>query len=582
MATRKVRYKKLNIKTPLQVLREDQVDPTEYESLSTETQIATGVEQAEENEYHLQVVLRNAGVSADKEIPVPPPQETQNFNYDELYPSNFRQPTNYIRFSQTVEECISCQYDMTEADDEFLKAYNSKRPAASQLSEDDFEFIMEVFEDTAAVQAPFAAVDNTVVPYDMMVQGLTQLDTAKIMPHAKEIYEHWKTQRQVMGNRSLHPTLKFETHQDSDEMDPYVCFRRREVRQTRKTRARDVQSADKLKRLRRELEDGRQLIMLSHEREMLKRELLNTDRLVYEHRARLKEAKVRLGIKAHDEDLINQKVSKKADTNGPRQMLTRFSLQPQKRKAPEAPVVQRPPGTQLRMPPRSDGRAAEADLTLLATKLAEKENEMLMDIKTKSENHHRWNQNHVDLTRDPLGPVPGRKVESYRPAKVQYLMTPPTSASSAEGLDEPTAMDLDDPAHPAPVFQFRGVASKDQDAAPVQRGFRRRIGRLNRLWIDRKGLASPPGESQGREYSDQWKYDDEDSDEEQPVYNVDPFDLRALKFRATIPLFPSVARKPQAEGAASGGAGARPALPPAQQQQQQQQQSQPQAQPSAS
>lgn len=91
-------------------------------------------------------------------------------------------------------------------------------------------------------------------------------------------------------------------------MDPYVCFRRREVRQTRKTRARDVQSADKLKRLRRELEEGRQIIMLAQEREIMKRELLTTDRYIYEQRARLKEAKVRLGIKTDDEDLINQKV----------------------------------------------------------------------------------------------------------------------------------------------------------------------------------------------------------------------------------------------------------------------------------
>lgn len=49
MATRKVRYKKLSIKTALPVLREDQVDPSEYEALTTETQIATGVDQAEEN-----------------------------------------------------------------------------------------------------------------------------------------------------------------------------------------------------------------------------------------------------------------------------------------------------------------------------------------------------------------------------------------------------------------------------------------------------------------------------------------------------------------------------------------------------
>jgi enhancer of polycomb-like protein len=49
MATRKVRYKKLNIKTPLPVLTEDQLDSTEYEAITAETRIATGVEQAEEN-----------------------------------------------------------------------------------------------------------------------------------------------------------------------------------------------------------------------------------------------------------------------------------------------------------------------------------------------------------------------------------------------------------------------------------------------------------------------------------------------------------------------------------------------------
>lgn len=49
MSSRKVRVKKLSVKTTLPVLREDQIDPSEYEALTTENQIATGVEQAEEN-----------------------------------------------------------------------------------------------------------------------------------------------------------------------------------------------------------------------------------------------------------------------------------------------------------------------------------------------------------------------------------------------------------------------------------------------------------------------------------------------------------------------------------------------------
>jgi enhancer of polycomb-like protein len=47
ISTRKVRVKKLAPKTPLAVLLENQIDASEYESLTTETQIAAGVEQGE-------------------------------------------------------------------------------------------------------------------------------------------------------------------------------------------------------------------------------------------------------------------------------------------------------------------------------------------------------------------------------------------------------------------------------------------------------------------------------------------------------------------------------------------------------
>ncbi|KAK3297030.1 enhancer of polycomb-like-domain-containing protein [Chaetomium fimeti] len=510
MATRKVRYKKLSI------------DPAEYESLTNEAQIATGVEQAEENEYHLQAVLQNAGVAADKEIPVPPPQES-TLNYDELYTRPFSKTATYIRFSQTVEESIGCMYDMTEEDDVFLKSYNQKRPASSQLSEDDFERLMDVYEDTSYIKAPFASIDQTIVPYDDMLQALQDLDRAKIMSHAKEIYAYWKSRRQALNNQPLHPTLKFEKHQESDEADPYVCFRRREVRQTRKTRARDVQSADKLKRLRKELEDGRQLVLAAHNRELLKADMLKTDRAIFEVRAQLKEHKIRLGIKTDDEDLINQK--------------------PQKRKAPDVPTMQRPPPpTQLRIAVRPS--AAEADLSVLADRLAEKENELRADIEKKVQSHNEWNRNHLDLTRGPLSPVHGpRQDPSFRPAKTQYLMTPPASASS-ESLEEPTPMDLDKPErpqrelvpqNPQAFFKFRGVAC-DEESRKAPPAYRRRIGRLQRLWIDRRGMATPPSEARA-EVVDRWKYDQSSDDEEDPpTYEADPFDTNALRFRASIPL----------------------------------------------
>jgi enhancer of polycomb-like protein len=216
MSSRKVRVKKLSVKTPLPVLREDQIDPSEYEALSSDNQISTGVEHAEEKEFHLQSILKDTGTSNAQEIPVPPPYES-DINYDALYPSNFHQPSSYIRFSQTVEECISCQYDMSTEDAEFLKSYNGKSPTGGPLSEDDFEQIMEVFEDTAAEQTPFASVDNTVVAYDMMVPSLNHLGSTSVLQHAKAIYEYWKDARQEQGNKPIHPTLKFNRR--------FPCFR---------------------------------------------------------------------------------------------------------------------------------------------------------------------------------------------------------------------------------------------------------------------------------------------------------------------------------------------------------------------
>ncbi|KAJ4250583.1 Enhancer of polycomb-like protein 1 [Fusarium torreyae] len=539
MSSRKVRVKKLNVKTTLPVLREDQIDPNEYEALTTDNQIATGVEQAEENEYHLQTILKEAGTSNDQEIPVPPPQES-DINYDELYPVPFHKPSSYIRFSQTVEECITCLYDMTTEDDEFLKQYNSKPPAAGALSEDDFERIMEVFEDTAAEQTPFAAVDNTVAAYDMMVPALNHLGSAAILQHAKPVYEYWKSRRQEASNKPLHPTLKFETHQETDDTDPFVCFRRREARQTRKTRARDNKIAETLKKLRRELEDGRQLVLVAYEREMVKRELMTMDRAVFEERARLKDIKLRLGIKGEDEDLVNQK--------------------PQKRKPAEPPVVRQPTGAHLRQPVRSDGRTLDADLVLLSDKLAEKETELRLDIEMKVQNHRKWNQNHIDLTREPLSPVKEQGTElKFRQAKTQYLMTPPASTSSEMEVDEdaPDAMQVDK--REPPVFQF--TAGSSEPSKGSQPAFRRRIGRLNRLWIDRRGMVTPPRET-SEDSSDRWKYDSDSDDDEPPVYEVDPFDTRALKFRATIPLNPYMFRgrpavPPEAMAAAQAQAGNR-------------------------
>jgi enhancer of polycomb-like protein len=189
----------------------------------------------------------------------------------------------------------------------------------------------------------------------------------------------------------------------------------------------------------------------------------------------------------------------------------------------------------------------------------EKETELRLDIEMKVQNHRKWNQNHIDLTREPLSPVKEQGTElKFRQAKTQYLMTPPASTSSEMEVDDnsPDAMQVDK--REPPVFHFN--AGSSEPAKGSQPSFRRRIGRLNRLWIDRRGMVTPPRDL-GENKSDRWKYDS-DSEDEPPVYEVDPFDTRALKFRATIPLNPYMFRgrpavPPEAVAAAQAQAGNR-------------------------
>lgn len=181
---------------------------------------------------------------------------------------------------------------------------------------------------------------------------------------------------------------------------------------------------------------------------------------------------------------------------------------------------------------RSNGRPVDSELLLLSTRNVEKERELAADVAKKVQNHQEWNRNHIDLTQGPLSPVRGQAaVQSFRSAITHYLMTPPNSASS-ESMEEPDPMDLDTPGAQA-VVSFQGVYEHETTSG-IAPAYRRRVGRLNRLWIDRRGLASPPVECG---LSDRWKYDHEsDEDGDAPTYKVDPFDTRALRFRASIPL----------------------------------------------
>jgi len=144
------------------------------------------------------------------QIYIPTPDAVQiSIQYDKVYPLTYQQPATYIRFSSTVEDCVGCPYDMDEEDDLLLMSLNKTKNALTHCSEDQFEQVMNAFEQTAQIKQPYAAVDSPpVLPYEEMESGPDDDIDDRARAFAKEIYEHWKTRRLFTGNKSLLTSLK--------------------------------------------------------------------------------------------------------------------------------------------------------------------------------------------------------------------------------------------------------------------------------------------------------------------------------------------------------------------------------------
>lgn len=212
-------------------------------------------------------------------------------------------------------------YCMNDEDAEFLSKLNDgkdvndepRKDKLGQCSEDVFEEAMNYLEETTARLQPFAAVESVSLPgLEEMERAIDDNLSADAQTWLKPVYQYWWSKK---GSRSLMPSIKvrvLDTSNDADDADPYVCFRRREVRQTRKTRGRDAQVVEKLKKLRLELEQARQLVQLVVQREQLNKEDLEISRRVFEERKKLKDVKIDkniIGEKGEDEELlVNQKV----------------------------------------------------------------------------------------------------------------------------------------------------------------------------------------------------------------------------------------------------------------------------------
>lgn len=429
---------------------------------------------------------------------------------------------------------------MTSDDAAFLKSFNQKQGKKLHCSEDEFEEIMNFFEEKTQEKQPYADVDNTpVLVYEELEADFDDTISESARRFAKDVYAHWKNQRLLKGNRPLLPSLKFEKNLDTDDADPYVCFRRREVRQVRKTRGRDAQVTEKLKKLRKDLEDARALMSNVRRREAMQREQLQIDKTIFEQRLAVKEIKRRLSIKGDDEELlITQKV---CPLLRPNYVLDRANaLQPApkpKRPADLERVRQNIPGMKPR-DTRPDGRLVDSDLVYLEEQQAKKTEAIDSFIEDNLVKHQKWNVGWVDATWRPITPPleqAAAKSDFRTVFTESQLPTPPASVSDEEGAD-PMALDrVNKQVDPRRSARIRFASPPEDVPYQDQSRFRRRIGRGGRVMIDRRGMKRQKVESSevDERVADRWKFSGDSSEDEQ-IYPVDWTDTMHIRYRNMI------------------------------------------------
>ncbi|WVW84986.1 hypothetical protein I302_107022 [Kwoniella bestiolae CBS 10118] len=373
---------------------------------------AKGVESGELLEHHLQAALSSASLlhsSATSTKPsspdgktttslkpettstsslnyhIPTPDATGLVRDDQFTPlyqsTKYVEPTNYIRFSDTVEESSGgwggLGYCMDDKDCKWLNEFNSKQegssgsstttngdhkpsvngspstplkestnqppssagrgmrakgkekekekneglPTSLFISEDTFEYIMGVLEKYAedsvpmlhtniSLLPPFSSVEPmfsspipaSFLPSNEIPKGLPDLKVLSRM--ARNVYSHWKVRREEREGKSIMPALNYD---ETNDNDPYVCFRRRDIRATRKTRRTDNYSIEQFQKIQSELRLAHNLASMVVQREKQKKELFKSDKEVWEAKWKLFETKRRwpsLGMTREEEEII--------------------------------------------------------------------------------------------------------------------------------------------------------------------------------------------------------------------------------------------------------------------------------------
>ncbi|GBE89019.1 Enhancer of polycomb-like protein [Sparassis crispa] len=445
-------------------------------------------------------------------------------NYEELYHSDrWKDPHSYVKSSDTVEEACSFAltngfiYYMDERDKEWLDKNNEeargegtsaqgalsaagtrsgrsakakgKEPEVAQpvvMTEDEFELVMALFEKVTHEKTeflhhgleqggpfpPFSDYQETFgSPLTPVMFALFAVPDwipppAQLFRFARVVYPYWRERRSERRGHRIIPTVNLDETDTLNES--YICFRRREIKAIRKTRAQQTTYSDKMTRLQGELNTSVELAKNVLRREHLKRETAIQGHSVWDKRLSLVDLKRKyssLGGK-EDEELLHdrERVPKKPKIDTPR---LPFKLRTRDNGDSASPVVAEPA-----IKPKERQAAIRSQIEQGLAKIKEKD--------------RQWE----DLVDNPYQPAP---------VSLASRMYKIISATRALSLSTPT------------------TDSSERPSTTSARAGRLRFGRGGRIYLDRRIVRA---RSEHHRESCEGSEDDDDTDAQSPARKV--------------------------------------------------------------
>uniref|UniRef100_A0A0D9X6W6 Enhancer of polycomb-like protein n=1 Tax=Leersia perrieri TaxID=77586 RepID=A0A0D9X6W6_9ORYZ len=213
---------------------------------------------------------------------IPTPQYDDVDTYERDYTRTFAQPPSYIRARARAEIGEFVEYDLDNEDEDWLEDYNNERKNLNPEKLEVLLFKLETLDHKARERAgiitpTFIGPIPVILQLDSAMEALQYLSVNYAVVQA--VYSYWRSKRE----RWQKPILRrLQPPPPVNDTNPYNVFRPREKAyrlHTRRMQRREnsFQSFDKLRVVRRNLEQAKALMGALIKREERKRETMECE-----------------------------------------------------------------------------------------------------------------------------------------------------------------------------------------------------------------------------------------------------------------------------------------------------------------